>query len=170
MEIKDRIEHIIKAKNLTATQFAEEINIQRSGISHILSGRNNPSMDFILKVKETFPEYSLDWLLLGKGPITVSTVKATKAPQPSLFEPIEDSIPQKESSIVENVVSAQTLLNKESEPPGSDIIDKAEVHVSANKNASREISERHLESIKKIVRMILIYDDQTFSILENSDN
>lgn len=169
MEIKDRIEHIIKAKNLTATQFAEEINIQRSGISHILSGRNNPSMDFILKVKETFPEYSLDWLLLGKGPMTVSAVKAPKTAQPSLFEPVEEPILQKENNVVENEVSAQTLHRIESEPPSSDAFDKGEAHIFANKNASREINERHFTSLKKIVRMILIYNDQTFSILENSD-
>ena len=72
MEMKDRIAHIIRAKNLTAAEFALKLGIQPSNISHLLSGRNNPSLDFVRKLKETLPEYNLDWIVLGKGPITVS--------------------------------------------------------------------------------------------------
>ena len=71
-EKKDRNAHIIRAKNLTAAEFASRVGIQPSNVSHLLSGRNNPSLDFVKKLKETFPEYSLDWLILGKGPMTVS--------------------------------------------------------------------------------------------------
>jgi transcriptional regulator with XRE-family HTH domain len=71
-EMKDRIAHIIRAKNLTAAEFALRLGIQPSNISHLLSGRNNPSLDFVKKLKETFPEYSLDWIVFGRGPITVS--------------------------------------------------------------------------------------------------
>jgi len=71
-EMKDRIAHIIRAKNLTAAEFALRLGIQPSNISHLLSGRNNPSLDFVKKLKETFPEYSLDWVIFGRGPITVS--------------------------------------------------------------------------------------------------
>ncbi len=70
--MKDRIAHIIRAKNLTAAEFALRLGIQPSNISHLLSGRNNPSLDFVKKLKETFPEYSLDWIVFGRGPITVS--------------------------------------------------------------------------------------------------
>ena len=68
----NRINLILRAKNITARQFAEEIGIQPSGMSHILSGRNNPSLDFVRKLKETFPEYNLDWIIFGTGPMTVS--------------------------------------------------------------------------------------------------
>lgn len=71
-EMKDRIAHIIRAKNLTAAEFAMRLGIQPSNVSHLLSGRNNPSLDFVKKLKETFPEYNLDWIVLGKGPMTVS--------------------------------------------------------------------------------------------------
>ena len=71
-EMKDRIAHIIRAKNLTAAEFATRLGIQPSNISHLLSGRNNPSLDFVKKLKETFPEYNLDWIIFGRGPITVS--------------------------------------------------------------------------------------------------
>ena len=72
VEMKDRIAHIIRAKNLTAAEFAMKLGIQPSNISHLLAGRNNPSLDFVKKLKETFPEYSLEWIIFGKGPITVS--------------------------------------------------------------------------------------------------
>ena len=71
-EMKDRIAHIIRAKNLTAAEFALRLGIQPSNVSHLLSGRNNPSLDFVKKLKETFPEYSLEWIIFGTGPITVS--------------------------------------------------------------------------------------------------
>lgn len=63
----DRINLILAAKNLTAKQFAEEIGIQPSGMSHILSGRNNPSLDFVMKVMRRYPEINLYWLLNGEG-------------------------------------------------------------------------------------------------------
>ena len=63
----NRINLILRAKNITAKQFAEEIGIQPSGMSHILSGRNNPSLDFVSKVIRRYPEIDANWLLMGKG-------------------------------------------------------------------------------------------------------
>ena len=63
----NRINLILQAKNITAKQFAEEIGIQPSGMSHILSGRNNPSLEFVNKVIRRYPEIDANWLLLGKG-------------------------------------------------------------------------------------------------------
>lgn len=71
-EIKDRLAHILRAKNLTASQFAELMKIQASNVSHLLNGRNKPSLDFLMKLKEVFPEYSFDWIILGKKPITIN--------------------------------------------------------------------------------------------------
>ncbi len=67
MEIKDRIELVLHFKNLSPSQFAETIAVQRSSVSHILSGRNKPSLDFITKVVQAFPEVSFDWLIAGNG-------------------------------------------------------------------------------------------------------
>ena len=78
--MKDRIAHIIRAKNLTAAEFALRLGIQPSNISHLLSGRNNPSLDFVKKLNETFPEYSLEWIIFGRGPITVSEPFAPVTP------------------------------------------------------------------------------------------
>lgn len=57
----------MRAKNITAKQFAEEIGIQPSGMSHILGGRNNPSLEFAMKVLRRYPEIDANWLLLGRG-------------------------------------------------------------------------------------------------------
>lgn len=63
----ERIQKIIEIKGLSSSQFADEIQVQRSGVSHILSGRNKPSLDFILKVLSSYPDIDADWLLFGKG-------------------------------------------------------------------------------------------------------
>ena len=60
---------LIKSKNLTAAQFADEIGVQKSSISHIISGRNNASLDFVQKILYRYPEVNLDWIMFGKGPV-----------------------------------------------------------------------------------------------------
>ena len=62
-----RLETIFDYYGLTASSFADKINVQRSSISHLLSGRNKPSLDFILKVIDSFPDVDLLWLLNGTG-------------------------------------------------------------------------------------------------------
>jgi transcriptional regulator with XRE-family HTH domain len=65
--MKERILEFLRTENKSSAQLAEEIGVQPSGISHILSGRNNPSLDFILKMLEKYPCLSTEWLLFGKG-------------------------------------------------------------------------------------------------------
>jgi transcriptional regulator with XRE-family HTH domain len=65
MDLKDRLQHIISKNNLSASSFADRLNIQRSNISHILSGRNKPSLDFIEKFINNFPEEDVVWLITG---------------------------------------------------------------------------------------------------------
>ena len=65
--MKERILKFLKAENKTSAQFAEEIGVQPSGVSHILSGRNKPSLDFVLKMLEKYSFLSTEWLLFGKG-------------------------------------------------------------------------------------------------------
>ena len=65
--MKERLLEFLKSENKSSAQLAEEIGVQASGISHILSGRNNPSLDFVLKMLEKFKFLSTDWLLFGKG-------------------------------------------------------------------------------------------------------
>lgn len=67
-----RLEKILRYYGLTATAFSEEINFNRSTISHLLSGRNKPSLEFVMKVVKHFPEVELYWLLNGKGSFPAS--------------------------------------------------------------------------------------------------
>jgi transcriptional regulator with XRE-family HTH domain len=64
-----RLSSLIKALGLSAAQFADEIGVQRSSISHVISGRNKPSMDFIEKILQRFPRVNADWLIMGSGSV-----------------------------------------------------------------------------------------------------
>jgi transcriptional regulator with XRE-family HTH domain len=66
MDINERVRMIINSQNLTASAFADKIGVQRSNVSHVLSGRNKPSFEFIEKLLNAFPNVSSDWLILGK--------------------------------------------------------------------------------------------------------
>lgn len=65
--MKERIIGFLQAENKSSSQFAEEIGVQPSSISHIISGRNNPSLDFVLKMLKRYDYIAADWLLFGKG-------------------------------------------------------------------------------------------------------
>jgi transcriptional regulator with XRE-family HTH domain len=71
-----RFKEILEDNNYTASALADELEIQRSSISHLLSGRNKPSLDFILKLLKKFPEINMYWLLNGVDP----KYKSDKAP------------------------------------------------------------------------------------------
>jgi transcriptional regulator with XRE-family HTH domain len=62
-----RLEIILDYYALNASGFADKIGVQRSSLSHLLSGRNKPSLDFLLKILDVFPEVDLYWILNGKG-------------------------------------------------------------------------------------------------------
>jgi len=65
--MKERILEFLRSENKSSAQLAEEIGVQPSGISHIISGRNNPSLDFVLKMLDRYKYLSSEWLLFGRG-------------------------------------------------------------------------------------------------------
>ena len=139
--MKDRIAHIIRAKNLTAAEFALRLAIQPSNVSHLLAGRNNPSLEFVRKLKETFPEYNLDWIVFGKGPMTVS-------------EPFVEPKKDVEETPVEVAPTADTATD------GFD----------GTLFASEKVPERKMAPILPVSkcglkRIILVYADNSFEIL-----
>ena len=69
----ERLEFLMENYQLNATAFAEKIGVQRSSVSHILSKRNKPSLEFMLKIHEHFKEVNLEWLILGNQNIPLST-------------------------------------------------------------------------------------------------
>jgi len=108
-----RLEFIINHYEISSTLFADKIGVQRSSISHLLSGRNNPSLDFIVKILDKFPELNFDWLVRGNGKpfsTTENKEKKTFPLAPTLFdsiveEPINSEIPLK------TVIKEQSELN-----------------------------------------------------------
>lgn len=78
MELIDRFKYLMKLNNLTASAFADEIGVQRSSMSHILSGRNKPSLELIQKVLTRFPKVSADWLIAGVTNTEKIEIKETK--------------------------------------------------------------------------------------------
>jgi transcriptional regulator with XRE-family HTH domain len=135
-----RLETIFEYYGLTASLFADKINVQRSSISHLLSGRNKPSLDFILKVLESFPEVELLWLLNGKGsfPKGENTSEVKKAVMSEEKTEQEIDLFSQETPVLE------TLPEIKSNTP------KIETEV------------KPIHSDSKIERIVVFYTDGTF--------
>lgn len=89
-----RLEIILDYYSLNASSFADKIGVQRSSLSHLLSGRNKPSLDFILKILDVFPDVDLYWILNGKGTFPKSELKSETiiaAPTPIINNQIPES-------------------------------------------------------------------------------
>lgn len=67
--MNNRIALVLKAKNISPSVLADDLGVQRSGISHILNGRNKPSLEFIQKLIKLYPDISIQWILFGEGPM-----------------------------------------------------------------------------------------------------
>ena len=65
--MNNRIALVLKAKNISSAQLADDLGVQRSGISHILNGRNKPSLEFVQKLIKLYPDISMQWILFGEG-------------------------------------------------------------------------------------------------------
>ena len=101
-EFAERLMKIMEHHQLSASAFADRIQVQRSSISHLLSGRNKPSLDFVMKVVKEFDDVELYWLLNGKG---------NYPPAPASAEVKESSL-----KIVEEGHSAATMASKAQDP------------------------------------------------------
>lgn len=143
----DRIKLLMSEKKMSATQFSDEIGIQRSSLSHVLSGRNKPSLDFMLKIKNRFSDINLNWLLLGQGNML----------QKLGDEEIQDDIGQK----LEIVSDPQLGLNVGRRPNKKENF--------AGYGVAKENKEKPTEfhstsrSEKMLKQVILLYKDDTFS-------
>ena len=97
MSIQNRIKIIMQMHNLNASAFADKIGVQRSSLSHILSGRNNPSLDFIEKTLLNFPRVDGEWLITGQQKkeksIPPRKVDASPVQSETITDPKEDANP-----------------------------------------------------------------------------
>lgn len=151
--MRDRISMIMERENLSPTKFAEVLKIQPSNISHLLSGRNKPSFDLLMKIIAVFPHISGDWLLSGQGEYRKVTsvnsqddVKSLKSHVPtSLFDQIPQVIEKESPTVRINAPSALNEPEKSLELPFKDLL-----------KPSKSVS---------VKRIMLIYSDNTFEEL-----
>ncbi len=87
-EIITRIETVIEHLELSVSAFADEIGVQRSSISHLLNGRNKPSLDFVMKLVNTYPEVDLYWLLKGEGHFPKESTNQAEINDPEIIKEV----------------------------------------------------------------------------------
>ncbi len=148
-EIKDRIKHLIASKTLTPAKFADIIGVQRSGISHILSGRNKPSLDVLNKILVSFPDVSGDWLITGNGDMLKTKRDVSEK---ELFPPVNNES--------EQVAEPENMNREEDSPPygaGNNGRNKEIKSAATTKQSSLVPSGE-----KEIERIVVFYSDGTF--------
>ncbi len=123
--MKERILEFLKNENKTSAQFAEEIGVQPSGISHILSGRNNPSLDFVIKMLEKYSFLSADWLIFGKGSMYKEPRMA------DLFSSIDinEAVKVNEETIIKDKKLTESIHGRDNETFSSAFLEKEAVNV-----------------------------------------
>jgi transcriptional regulator with XRE-family HTH domain len=182
--MKDRIILLIKAKNLTAAQFADQIGVQKSSISHILSGRNNASLDFVQKILLSYPEVNVEWLLFGKGQLfksnettgnvnndaSFNTNSVAISGPVDLFSDLTPAQPhefRKENDLISNPESESLIKNQDTKIqsgfPENDSIEKNIEKQLEKSPQQREVDTRHYNSAtKSLVKIVEFYADNTF--------
>tara|TARA_Y100001935_G_C17056756_1_gene384713 strand:+ start:31 stop:450 length:420 start_codon:yes stop_codon:yes gene_type:complete len=132
--MQERLAQLIQHLGISSAAFAEKIGIQRSSISHVISGRNKPSLEFMHKISLAYPDISLDWLITGKGNMLKSDDKKASLSSESSLEQM--SMGLKAENIEEPGVKPQLKEEKR--------------------------AKKTPASGKHIKKLILVYDDNTF--------
>jgi transcriptional regulator with XRE-family HTH domain len=141
MDISERFKYIMKLNQLSASAFAEEIGVQRSSISHVLSGRNRPSLEFIQKVLNRFPKVDANWLINGSTNMQEKSIKGKR-------EDLNDR--------------EQTEEIREGQAKGK----RADESLSESIVRSEDPAAYGVK--KEIERIVVFYSDQTFKEFESS--
>ncbi|ASK29469.1 transcriptional regulator [Chryseobacterium sp. T16E-39] len=160
MSLNERISKVIEYSRLTPSEFADEIDVQRSSISHITSGRNKPSLEFIIKIKSHFPEILWDWLVNGDGEMLKSALPETS--EPIAQETDEETL--KPTSLPDLF----TMMNNDED------FGMEETETAPPKQAFRESPVPYkVQSQEKITdsqRLEKPYDQKTNQVIENQSN
>ena len=101
--MKTRLQQFLQAENLTPSQFADRLGIQRSGVSHVLAGRNKPGFDFMESMLLSYPSLNAEWLMTGKG-------KMYKDMKQEDLQEIQQSMEKQEQPPVPGTVQQDGLL------------------------------------------------------------
>lgn len=154
-----RLEIILDYYNLSASSFADKIGVQRSSLSHLLSGRNKPSLDLILKIVNEFPDVDLYWILNGKGDFPRSeSIENNK--ENEVAPPLLSSIEKKESNN-NSILSSDLFSMQESNTEKNRVFETSEEKISNMRFLSNQ------ESTIEIDRIVFFYKDGTFKEYKN---
>ncbi|MBC7408343.1 MAG: helix-turn-helix transcriptional regulator [Arcicella sp.] len=148
MDLNKKIEQIIIDKGLSPSYFADTIGIQRSSISHILSGRNKPSLDIIQRILKVFPDIDRDWLLFD------SDIPQQNTPQTHRQQPVNQQFTKQ--NLPEQAVR-ESPKNFQAEP----YVVKTPVNVPIKRKIERP-TVPSITSGKQIERIMIFYTDGTF--------
>ncbi len=148
MDLNKKIEQIIIDKGLSPSYFADTIGIQRSSISHILSGRNKPSLDIIQRILKVFPDIDRDWLLFD------SDIPQQNTPQINRQQPVNQ---QNTRQNVPEQTPRESLKNFQAEP----YVTQTPVNVPIKRKIERP-TVPSTSSAKLIERVMIFYTDGTF--------
>jgi len=168
MSEKDRIELILQQEGISSGQFAAEIGIQSSTLSHLLNNRNKPSLEVIKKILNRYPEISSDWLIRGEG----SMYRDSKKSQPlNLF----DNVVVNTSFIEDNAVKSTTenipskLSNENEMLKIQDEAPQAHPEIKQSQPIyDFPIQDMHIKkNNRNVMKIILYYDDNTFQEFES---
>ena len=173
MELNNRIQKIIQYSMLTASEFADEIGVQRSNISHIISGRNKPSLDFIIKIKDRFPEIQWEWIIEGKGEMTKSTLSPTSLQESKINFSEKEKNSETDLFSIINPPSYPTTENKSIPNPlelniSAPNIEKEKINDSQTLEEESILSENNnnQNSKTKIKKIIILYENGKFEAYE----
>ncbi len=190
--MEDRLLKLLDSEQLSSARFADAIGVQRSSVSHILSGRNKPSFDFLQKTLKAFPLLNADWLILGEGNMYEDTTGPVAG---SLFDqPHKERISDSEvaAHIQDKRGTDQAVSGAEEVPLTQKDDHSHNKPVSAGQKSGSGVSYRETansdESIisrptagndraatpkqrpsNAIVRVIVFYNDKTFESFEIAD-
>jgi len=135
--MQEQIQEILRREELSSSQFADKIGVQRSSVSHVISGRNKPGYDFINKILDSFPGINAEWLITGLG-----EMYKQRRPVGELFDgPFSETSPSPE----------EPKLSAKMESSG--IRQRAETPILPEK--------------KQVERVIVFYTDKTFREYQN---
>ncbi|AZB22615.1 XRE family transcriptional regulator [Kaistella haifensis] len=169
MNLNERISKIIEYSELSSSEFADTIDVQRSNISHITSGRNKPSLDFLIKIKERFPEIQWDWLIKGEGEMLIKpepeiiVEKQKPTSLPDLFSLIDDDnfgITESEDS-VQKEIPRESKISQQS-PEREKISDSQRLAVQEIQPKLQTPENQK----SKIIRIVMFYDNGKFESFE----
>jgi len=173
MNLSDKIELLIKKKQMSSSQFADVLGIPRSSISHILSGRNKPSLDVVQKILTAFPEVSAEDLLFEDRTLLVSAAKLTTTPSgqeilplTNLFDAPNDTVSESIKNNLPETTIVRSNLRRSIKEGGN----LAQVPTTMSQDSMSENNSSLGRSLhKKIDRVIIFYSDGTFTESKPSD-